>query len=232
MIDVVIPLGKQSPFANWELRYCLRAIEKHLKNYRDIYIVGEFPNWLQNVTHIPGKDTSSHEINIMRKILLACDVDKISDEFILFNDDHFLIKDVDACTYPYYYYDDLWRKVIGSSYRESCNNTRNILLQNNFPIKHYDIHCPIIYNKSAFKQCMNTYDWNIRSGYIIKSLYCNTFNVAGEEMTDCKIISELDQLSLQTKLLGRHVFSVGDLGFPSAEKYLKQIFSNKSKYEK
>lgn len=230
MIDVVIPLGKHSPYDNEELRYCLRCIEKHLKNYRNIYIIGECPKWLTNVIHIPAIDDSSHEINIMRKILVACETEEVSDNFLLFNDDHFLIKDVDS-DYPYYYQDDLWRKVIGSSYRESCNNTRSILLQNKKEIKHFDIHCPIVYNKKAFRACMNTFDWSIRSGYIIKSLYCNVYGIAGEEMEDCKIIADLDPLGLQSQLVGRHVFSCGDLGFPCVEKYLREHYSKKSKYE-
>lgn len=232
MIDVVIPLGKHSPYNNLELRYCLRAIEKHLTNYRNVYIIGECPSWLQNIIHIPASDTSSHEINIMRKILVACNEESISEQFILFNDDHFLIDDVDAEQYPYYYYDDLNRKVVGSMYRESCNNTRTILQQNNFDIKYFDIHCPIIYNKFAFKHCMESYNWDVRSGYVLKSLYCNTFKIVGEEMKDCKIKCEMDMFSLQVELMGRHVFSVGDLGFQSAEKYLKQEFDKPSKFEK
>lgn len=231
MIDILIPLGRQSPFDNEELRYCLRAIEKNLKGYRDIYLIGEKPHWITNVKHVEAKDESSHEVNIMRKIITGCNIPELSDDFIFFNDDHFLIKEVDAITYPYYYYDDLWRKVIGSSYRESCNNTRNVLLNNGKGIKHFDIHCPIVYNKDKFKKCMNTFDWKVRSGYIIKSLYCNIYEIEGEEMKDCKFIADIDQLSLQSQLVGRHVFSCGDLGFPASEKYLKTIYSKKSKYE-
>lgn len=229
-MDIVIPLGKQSPYQNKELRYCLRLIEKHLKNYRNIYIVGELPNWLTNVIHIPASDTSSHEVNIKNKILIACEHPDISEDFIFFNDDHFLIKDVDALTYPYYYCDDLHRKVIGAMYRQSCNNTRNILEHNNLPILHYDIHAPIIYNKSMFKKIMEAYDWNVRSGYIIKSLYCNTLKVMGEVMTDLKVNTPVDQFALQSSLIGRHVFSCGDSGFPSCDKYLNEI-TKKSKYE-
>ena len=39
-IDLVIPLATNgSNWLNWELKYCLRSIEKFVKGYKDIIII-------------------------------------------------------------------------------------------------------------------------------------------------------------------------------------------------
>ena len=72
MTDILIPLGTGSRHDNLELRYCLRSIEKHLKGVGNIFIVGEKPEWIKNVIHIPFKDNPNNwnrARNIYDKIL-------------------------------------------------------------------------------------------------------------------------------------------------------------------
>jgi hypothetical protein len=86
-IDVVYVLGTGSKWKNNELRFSLRAIEKNLTGYRDIYVIGENPGFLQNVIHIPYPDElpGNADGNIARKVLRACREKKLSDNFLFIN---------------------------------------------------------------------------------------------------------------------------------------------------
>ena len=57
--------------ADDELRYSLRSVEKHLKNFGKVYIIGNLPSFLKDVVHIPYDDVDrSKETNIYKNINL------------------------------------------------------------------------------------------------------------------------------------------------------------------
>jgi hypothetical protein len=238
MIDIVLPLGKGSPFNNMELKYCLRSVEKYLKNYRNIYIIGEKPDWLTNVIHIPFEEKQGDykEKRIMLKVLAACDLPEVSPEFLFMNDDHFLRATVEADKYPYYYNGNLvdWesKKKMWDPYKQAIQNTLSYLIKNELPARHYDIHTPVLYDKELFKNVMGRYDWDIKAGYVIKSLYCNTLNIAGTPLKDCKISESLHRFGIANLIYNRPVFSIGDGGMNGAMKeWLEEFYPNKSRYE-
>jgi hypothetical protein len=235
-IDLVIPLGKGSKLNN-ELRYSLRSIEKYLKNYRNIYIIGECPDFIQGVIHIPLKDKSNHQKNIMLKILEACNDKLITQEFLFWNDDFFLLKEVDAPTYPYYFNTWLVQAIEnrmqtngGDMYCRQMTNTFK-LFEDKTPF-HFDIHCPIIYDKDHFKELVSKEDWSIRDGYIIKSMYANSIPCNPQRMEDCKINMPTWDDAIELALMNRHIFSVGDAGLDANMwRYLYKLYPTKCKYE-
>ena len=71
MISVVYPLGTGSKWQNNELRYSLRSLSK-ISGIGDVFIVGEKPDWVRNVIHIPCKDVPFRkEYSIYTKIMAA-----------------------------------------------------------------------------------------------------------------------------------------------------------------
>ena len=56
MIDFLYVLGSGSEYNNLELRLSLRSIDKYAHNLGRVFIVGEKPDWIKNVIHIPVKD--------------------------------------------------------------------------------------------------------------------------------------------------------------------------------
>jgi hypothetical protein len=188
MTDVVYTLGKGSRLKDFEIRMSLRSIERHLKGILCVYVIGEKPDWLQNVVHMQYDDESSvPDYNIMRKVTAACDLPEITDSFLFMNDDHFLLQDFEAETFPYYYMGTLEQAFKGRNdgYGKRANNSLKHLQENNLPTKHFDIHTPILYNKQEFKKNVSSLDW--KEGYIIKSLYANSLKIEGVEMKDNKI---------------------------------------------
>lgn len=196
--DIVYIYSHQaSRWRGQELKYSLRSLEKWGRNFRNVVIVGDKPSYLNDkVIHINQPDNPGHnkERKIVEKLITACQDGRISDPFIMFNDDYFLTKEIDFSAIPYYYFDDLANKVnarkkIGgkNKYTFALENTYNALKATGNTTLHFDIHYPIAYEKEAFKKIMAMFNWNIKGGYVIKSLYCNTMKVEGKIRKDCKI---------------------------------------------
>ncbi len=239
-LDVVIPLGNGSLHNDAELLYTLRGIDMHLKNAGDVYIVGKLPSWkIKNVYHIAAEDNGQKEINIKNKILKACAESAVSDELFFMNDDHFLLKDTDAATYPFYHKGSL---ADGIQRRKSLNMTGGYFatLQNTFaalntaklPATHFDIHTPIRYNKIDFRQICKLYNWDVPGSLAIKSIYSNTKKIRGEHFAECRINKPQNIFELHNRVRDRHIFSIGDGAVNSSLwEYLQQQLPNKSKYE-
>ena len=96
MMDVVYTIGNFGKHGDgFELRYSLRSIEEQ-DWVRNIYILGNCPDFLKNVKHIPCPDhyRKSKDANIINKVLMACSYD-VSDDFIVNSDDHYILKKID-----------------------------------------------------------------------------------------------------------------------------------------
>lgn len=233
-VSIVIPLGRGSRNNDIEIRYCLRSIEKYLTGYGDIFIVGEKPDWLQNIVHIPcpdfGDKTYDKEHNIFCKIMAACADDRVTDDFLFMNDDHYLLRDYEAGRFPYYYDGLLQDYKTITDYKHTVWNTVEWNFGENYT--YFDVHCPIIYNKLNFIQRMSIPDWNIRFGYCIKTMYCYLNVGKGEEYPDLKINEPLTDTQIKQKLTGRSWFSIGDKAFNGEiRQVLQELYPTKSKYE-
>lgn len=208
LIDVVIPVGTGSQSGDNELRFCLRAIERYLKGYRNIYIVGHLPRWCTNVIHIKHGEYHPKANNIHDKITAACNHSDITEDFIVFNDDYFLVQAVEAAIYPYYYSDDALDEVMqrpkANPYRRLVVDTFNEI----GPAKYYDIHCPIVINKEAFLS--QKYNRKHEGGILVKSSYCAHFQPQAAQkradpiLRDRHTIEEIRIMELTTDLISIH----------------------------
>lgn len=223
MIDIVIPLGFCSQHDNLELIYCIRSIRKYLTGWGKIYIIGaEPPDEVKNsidVLWYPVDDQGfNKEDNIRRKIEFACNTPEISDNFFFANDDYVFLKSLDVQQLPFYYSGDLdliyKRKRKPGHYKAAIQNTIDELEKKMYALYHFDIHVPIIYNKKLFPFVMAKYPWSkTKSGFIIKSLYCNTLMIQGVEMQDMMIgYGCTDFGQIEEMIKDRFVFAYNDSG--------------------
>lgn len=237
-VDIVIPLGKGSAWDDNELRYALRSIERHVFNFRNIIIVGERPQWLTNVIHIPFKEGAVPSDNIKNKILAACDYQGISKEFMVTNDDIFFTFSTDAARYKHYCNSTIDFHIKNNStgwYKTFLMNTQNALEKANKAQNYFDIHHPIVYNKHLFKEVMKRY---YNTSMVVKSIYCNALNITGVQASDTKIKHYMKPEQVEEFVKGRTVFSIGDYCLIEMGKepnpiksYLNKLFPIKSKYE-
>lgn len=233
MTDVVYILGNGSPWQDNELRYSLRSVEKHLKGYRNIYLIGEKPKWISDqVIHFPCPEDPEvcRERRIMEKVAFACQVEEISETFLFFNDDFFLVEDIKTDV-PYFQNGTLkeamGRRKLEDSYWHSIRNTHKAADGDNF-----DIHYPILYNKKDFLAAMSRHNWNKKHGYTVKSLYCNTLGITGPYLKDLKINKKAMKDKLLEIIKGRDLFSISDRSLNTEMKeLLNDLYPHKSKYE-
>jgi len=255
--DILIPLGQGSRHDNLELRYCLRSIEKHLIGVRNVFIVGDKPEWLRGVVYIPERDNPNNWMrahNIYRKIMAGIkfsfinlsakpSVNKfevfdleLSDNFLFMNDDHFLLTDYVAGEFPYYHRGavDLQALEHHKPQQLQMANTAYMLEDNAF--LDFDIHCPVVYNKRLFQNIFSRLPekWP-EYGYGIKSFYnnqgCDITNWAPCE--DLKFSEPAMKESIYRLLEGRPWFSIGDRCLKSGgmKEVLQELYPDKSKYE-
>jgi hypothetical protein len=235
MIDVVYVLGNGSRWEDNELRYSLRSVEKHLKKYDKIIIVGEKPDWVKNVIHIPKPDLHKEkETRIALKVKAACNDERVSKNFLFMNDDIFLTKPEHAPYYPNYYsgsVQEAWeKKNINMIYRGAIKNTLSAF--HDREQKYFDIHTPIIYNKDNFLEMMERHDWNMEFSFIVKSLYGNRFRISATSLKDCKIDHVYPREEILERIKNRPCFSVGDRGLTATMKdIIEKMFPEKSQYE-
>jgi len=221
-MDVVYVLGTGSRWDNNEIRYSLRSLEKHLTGFRNVWVIGEDPKL--NVNHIPMEDpTDIPDTNIMLKLTTACNVSDISEDFLYVNDDHFLLDHYLAPEFPYYYFNTLKHRIeryTFGEYIKRCKNTLNYLTENNLPIKYFDIHTPIIYNKKLFIE--HVYNkW--KEPCVIKSMYANSLRIEGVEMKDNKIHTH--------PRTSDRIFSTLPKVTAHVQRWLDRKFPDKSRFE-
>lgn len=241
-IDVVYILGHGSVWNNNELRFSLRSVQKNLKNYRKIFIIGENPEWLKGVTHVACEDpfTNNTDGNIITKVLKACEQQGLSDNFLFMNDDYLVMNPVDATKIPAYHKGDMatfdaayfeknfWR---GKLYR-----TFNLLKKKGFSTWHFDGHVPIIMNKKLFPEIMSKFDYAKDIGYCMKSLYANVAYDKHSELdsTVKKMLSRPYTIKDMEELFTTCTFvSIKDSGLTlDFKKWIFSKFPAVSKFEK
>ncbi len=245
--DVVIPYIKNKN-SDAELRYCLRGIEMYLRRYRNIYIVGDLPDFVRNVIHVPFEDNLTKTKNILNKLLYMAHNDTLKRNFIMFNDDHFLLKIIDARKVPFYFDDfakaSIKNRHLGDKYRQIVLDTEKVLFENaNVNCIFYDVHTPIVINRQHLIGIYNSYkkEWEESEyGFLVKSFYTNILLTNFPE-TDRLSISYRDlnfkipltKEEIKARLKDRFMFSIYDTAInKDMVEILNELYPNKSMYEK
>lgn len=212
LIDVVYVIGNGSINSDNELRYSLRALEKHCTGWRNIYVIGNKVGFLRNVIFHEFKEGNVKGLNILSKIKYACELPDLSEDFLFINDDHFFLKDIDITEIPYYYDNKYMGNIIETrsnidNYRRMIEDTARLFSD----FVYFDVHKPIIYNKSKFLQMCQKYEFNKHMhGLLIKSVYCNHFKVKKLICDDLVLKKRYTTEELNEILEGEFIFSMTD----------------------
>lgn len=188
-MDIVYILGNGSLANNEEIRYSLRSAQKYMLDLDKVFVVGECPDFLTNIIHIPADDPFKKPWqNALNKIKKACQHSDLSSDFLLFNDDFFMLQPFFGDSFPFLY---IPNSDGGNSGRFS-----------------YAIHCPIKLNKDLFLQMPLT---PLDSGdYSVRSFYCNFFGVPGEPGRDVIMTRGGTAPPMSQIIAGADFFSAGN----------------------
>lgn len=150
-MDVVYPFISV-PGADEELRYSIRSLERHT-NVEKICLVGSRPDFLnceliRFVDLDPAGNAEIKLLNVHRKIRAACREDRISDPFLLMNDDIMLAEPLDFAHFTCGMLGDLLerRKHTDSYYSEAIGRTAELAPQ----ARNYETHTPMVIYKDRF----------------------------------------------------------------------------------
>jgi hypothetical protein len=220
--DIVYILGNGSRWNNNELRFSLRSL-KNIE-HGNVFIIGECPQWVMNVTHIPAEDPYPHkQKNAIHKLTIATQIKELSKDFILMNDDFYILKP----TVIKYWYRRTIQETIEEynygrrPYFEAIENTANAYPNG----LDYSLHVPFIYNKTKLKKTIQICS---DKPYLLRTMYGNQWNVGGEQMNDCKARNMTEVKHNKSDFLST---TDGVVLFPAFRQYMERTFNKPCKYE-
>lgn len=147
---------------NEELRYSLRSLRN--VPHGQVWIVGYCPSFVKNVNVVPSPQHWSKYVNSTRNVLAACKHPDVSDRFLLFNDDFFILRRVDE--WPVFhrgpvadvvadYYRRFGPLKWNDHYRRGMEQTAAILERWGFadPLS-YELHAPMAIQKDLMVEAV------------------------------------------------------------------------------
>lgn len=235
-MDVVYILGTGSRWANNELRYSLRSLQKHAQNLGTIWVVGEKPDWINwsaSIKHLAYTESSSKSVHIWEKLRRAALHPDVSEYFIYFDDDHFLMRTTDLAQLPHYHSGDLYPLNMGFLPGTGLDMWQT-LNSEGFSSNNFDIHVPFPITKSKFLQVWNKWG-HTRHGinpFLPRSLYGNMFQIPGVFLPDLKIGRTVSTYHIEQLIGNRFCFSISDGALQDHFKsWLHSKFPNPSSFE-
>lgn len=228
--DIVIPYRTSNTD---ELKYTLRGIEQCLE-YGKIVIVGDIPDWVQNVLTMPlNRLTNKAQLDCELSIRQA--LPYVNDEFYLFNDDFIMLKPTESI--PNLHEGDIddvirskSKNVMTSRASKSLLLTKKFLNNKgvDYPVA-YTLHTPVKYSKDKYQRCSDLILPTLKNVTILpRTVYGNLYGDMSVIHEDVKIYTKDQPLPKD-----RYCVSTWDKAWDGsiAKKQIQEIYPNKSKYE-
>ena len=216
---------------NEELRYSIRSAVKNL-TFDNLWVVGGKPDWYVG-NYLEVDQNKSKYLNARNNLRAICNSPKISESFILMNDDFYIVKKVEEV--PYMHGGFLDNKI--KKYRELTGQTRyvlmlkktftNLFLRFKNEVLDYELHVPMIMEKEKLLKVLEVPD-------LWRSRYGNTYGVGGIEIDDVKVYGKgsLVKKSYDINVLKYDYLSSNDDSFAIVkEKVLDVNFAEATIYE-
>jgi hypothetical protein len=229
-MDVVYPVREGEH--NDELMYSLRS----LKNipHGKVFLVGYAPSWVRNIVHIKRdqKGFTKYQ-NSTANLLAACNDPRVSDDFILMNDDFFFLKPMTEVPVRHrgpvkdVIEEYKQRYKADKKYLQGMIETYELCKAwfSNEPLS-YELHIPMVINKEKF---LDTWGAGKHIHPLHKrTLYGNMWQIGGEQMEDTKETFKRRDANT-TEFLSTDERSFSFLG---QHRRLMRKFPQKCEYEK
>lgn len=224
-------------FQNEELTYSLRSLVNipHDK----VFIVGGCPFNINKtkIIHIPLCQTGTKYQNTTRNLETICLDKRLSEEFILMNDDFFILLPTEQPSVEFNLcrgfikdvYEEYTQKYgdAGNAYIQGMRQTRLFLedLGIKDPLS-YELHIPIVMDKNKVLRAFSLP--GIRSLKVLhkRSIYGNLFLEGSKVVADCKIRYKTEKIPTNSKFL-----SSADDTWKYVKPFIHSKFPVKSEYE-
>lgn len=236
----MLKMGNYNP----DLKYSLRSVQKYVRGYDRIWIVGFKPIWIQNVEYLKVQQNSSKYRNSLNNIIHMCLCNDISDNFVLMNDDFIAHEDVNIQTDLNLCLSSLDKKIEKfktyphSSWRDGFKDVKELLVKlGSEYFMDFEVHAPMVFNKNKFLSLINKdeiVDFVKHHDVLhYRTLYGNMYYKNPKSIRDVKISKDddlTDEYLKRNKWISVYDGMVENRKYPKLNCFLKTLET--SKYEK
>jgi len=251
-VDVVIPWVNDKE--DWQsLRYVIRSVEKNFIDMRNLWIVGDKPDFLDPNTYnyIPNPSKDSNDLLIRNRhfcnsMYLAAICPEVSPTFLYMADNHYLATPRTAKDFRTTIlvrenmaeYSQIERKTANTSWQLMIWDTVDRLLDHGLSGWNYETHTPKLINKDKLLDCLVFF--GIGDGKLIwQTAYFNMFltpTTRGHLSESTKLKAGFYEKCTADEIAAKCMDAIyinhNDLGLSDELKaYLEAYFSTPSKYE-
>lgn len=217
---------------NPELTYSLRSVVKNFP-YRKIWFYGGKPSNIEPDEYVPFNQWKNKWGNVQMMLKEACQNEKITPNFFIFNDDFYVTQKIEH--FENMYDGDLLRRIFrlemkhgynGSEYIQRLRIMATELLKFNpyIELKNYAVHVPMLVNK---KQMLDTLE-KFPNIIMYRCLYGNFKDIGGVEYHDRKYHkTDCNELAYPYISTSDYSFKHLNIG-----KIIRDSFNEASKYER
>lgn len=163
--------------SNWnnnEVKYSIASVKKFHPD-ADIIIIGEKPDFYDG-KFIQHKDIdASPYINKWKKIIRLCKTEEIPDQFVVMDDDFFLLAPLER---KHYGIKETYHQKVNTTpgithWTSALKNTKRYIDEDT---RNYCVHCPLWIDKKSFLEMVDKYDWDTPPGLVMRQLYLSYTN--------------------------------------------------------
>lgn len=177
--------------AGEELRYSLRSLVN--VPHDRVWVAGHVPEWVVGVTQIDSPVLETKWSTILAALTVACDVDELSKDVLLIDDDVFIM--VPITHVPPYHRGLLQDHPRRSEYGEMYDVTERLLrsLGSRGGLLSYELHTPFPFDKLKMRSVLAAAtETVVEHGVVGKSfhprtLYGNVYRIGGTRLHDPKV---------------------------------------------
>lgn len=176
--------------SNEELRYSLRSVVKNMP-HRKIWFFGGCPKGISADIRVKIKqngETKWDNVHDMYKAV--CENKEVTENFIMFNDDFFVMKPTDRLEYSYRSGLIEHCEIIESKNQNRPTSYTKLLRECDAKLAEigasrlsYELHVPFIFNKKKLLKMLEAFP----EQHCTRTLYGNIYKVGGKQSRDIKI---------------------------------------------
>lgn len=169
---------------NEEFRYSLRSVCKNMPHGR-IWVFGGCPRSIvPDIRVRVAQEGKTKWDRVHAMLQMACENKELSDDFILFNDDFFVMQPTDKIEVIHRGLMRDHTKVLGKGpYATMLNGIADELERRGLGTYSYELHTPFVFNKKKLLKLLND-NPDLRC---TRTMYGNTYKIGGERASDVKI---------------------------------------------
>lgn len=211
----------------------MRSVEKNMPHKRVWIFGGCPPNIVPDVRIRVEQQGKTKWDRVRNMFKMACENKELTDNFILFNDDFFIMQPTDRIDPMYRGTLEEYATIIEKNFWNRQTSYTKILRECDAELERlgttrfaYELHIPFIFNKERVLQIIRDYP----NQHCTRTFYGNLYNIEGEKRSDVKVFNDrpaFDYKESQFLSTDDSVVNINN----NVWRYIKKQFDKRSKWE-